>query len=62
MHIDSWGPISASLEALAAIGTNESLEMMQDIRDRWYPEFTKTQKRIADKFLAECNGAKSDED
>ena len=62
MNIDNWGPISASLEALAAIGTKESLEMMQDIRDRWYPEFTKTQKRIADKLLAESNAAKSDED
>ena len=34
---------------------------MQDIRDRWYLELNKTQKRIADKFLAESNTARSDE-
>lgn len=61
MHIDNWHPISASLEALAAIGTEEALRTMQEIRDRWYPEFNKTQKRIADKILAESNAAKSDE-
>ena len=61
MHICNWGPISASFEALAAIGTEESLQAMREIRDRWYPEFSKTQKRIADKFLAESNAAKSEE-
>ncbi len=61
MHIDNWGLISASLEALAVIGTEEALQAMQEIRDRWYAELNKTQKRIADMFLAESKSAKSDE-
>jgi len=61
MHIDDWVTISASLEALAAIGTEEALQTMQEIRNRWYPEFNKTQKRIADSFLAESSAAQRDE-
>ena len=61
MNVDNWGLISDSLEALVAISTEESLQAMQDIRDRWYLELNKTQKRIADKFLAESNTARSDE-
>ena len=34
MHIDHWGPISASFEAFAAIGTEESLQTMQEIWHR----------------------------
>ena len=58
---DVLGPILGSLEALATMGTEESLQTIQEIRDQWYPEFNQTQKRIADKFLAESHAAKCDE-
>ena len=61
MHLDNWSLILGSLEALATMGTEESLKTSQEIRDRWYPEFNQTQKRIADKFLAESHAAKRDE-
>ncbi|WP_144973789.1 hypothetical protein [Bremerella volcania] len=58
-HIDNWNPISASLKALAAIGNDEALEALQDIHDRWSPEFNKTQKRVADEILAEAKARRS---
>jgi hypothetical protein len=54
MHIDNWGPISSSLKALATLGTDESVKTMGEILERWDCEFDKTQKRVADKLLAEA--------
>ncbi len=53
-RLDNWHPISSSLEALAAIGTVEAVDLMKEIHDQWHPEFSQTQRRIADKVLSEA--------
>lgn len=53
-HIDNWGPISTSLKALAEMDSDEAFEVLQDLHERWYPEFSKTQKRVADEILTEA--------
>jgi hypothetical protein len=50
-HICNWGLIRTSLEALAAIETAESRRTMEEIRDRWYSEFSKTQKQLVDELV-----------
>lgn len=56
-HICNWVPISASLKALKTIGTTESAQLLAEIRDRWYSEFNKTQRRVADQLLADALAA-----
>lgn len=51
--LDNWVPMSASLKALAAIGTVEAIDLLHEICDQHYPEMDKMQKRFADAALAE---------
>jgi hypothetical protein len=50
--IHNWIPISTSMKALRTIGTDDALHLLKRIRDFWYCEFNKTQRRIADELLA----------
>ena len=53
-HLDNWVPISASLKALATIGTTDAVELLREIHACWYPKMDKTQRRVADKLLSEA--------
>lgn len=60
-HLDNWWPISASLRALATIGTAATIELLEEIHDRWYSDMDKTQKRVADMILSEAKARRRDE-
>jgi hypothetical protein len=51
--VQNWGPI-VSLRTLAQIGTPEATQLLQDIRNKWYNNFNKTEKRIADEILGKA--------
>ncbi len=56
-QIENWLSISASLRVLARIGTPEATQLFREIHDKWYNDFTKTQKRIADELLQDVLSA-----
>jgi hypothetical protein len=60
-HLDNWVPISASLKALAAIGTPEAVALLEEIHALWYPQMDKTQKRVADTILSQARDQLRDE-
>lgn len=51
MHLCNWVPISASMRALTRIGSQEAIDLLQELRSKWCGELNKTQKRIADQIV-----------
>jgi HEAT repeat protein len=50
--LDNWVPIRASLEALKAIGTPESLDILRRAAAFWMPELNKMQRRVVQEIIA----------